>query len=92
MDLVHSNKYIAFSFHIFAVRRIIRLIPKRLTKWQDIIDVNVEEIKSEYIFVSKKSVVDFVLGKSLDDTGKHDVKASHERLEIKDIGKHYAQS
>lgn len=45
-----------------------RLVPKRLTKWQNIIDANVDEIKSEYIFISKKSVVDFVLGKSLDNS------------------------
>lgn len=68
------------------------MIPKRLTKWQDIIDTNVDEIKSEFIFVSKKSVVDFVLGKSLDDSGKYYVNASQERLEIKEIGKLYAQS
>lgn len=66
------------------------MVPKRLTKWQDIIDANVDEIKSEYIFVSKKSVVDFVLGKSLDDAGNRDVKASRERHEIKEIGKLHA--
>lgn len=66
------------------------MVPKRLTKWQDIIDANVDEIKSEYIFVSKKSVVDFVLGKSLDDAGNCDVKASRERHEIKEIGKLHA--
>lgn len=78
------------------------MVPKRLTKWQDIIDVNVDEIKSNYIFISKKSVVDFVLGKSLDNSfggngsnssdGKNDieVKISRERHEIKDIGKHHA--
>ena len=53
------------------------MVPKRLLKWQDIIDANVDEIKSEYIFISKKSVVDFVLGKSLDNScGNHSVFGS----------------
>lgn len=63
-------------------------------KWQNIIDVNVDQIKTEYIFISKKAVVDFVLGKSLDDScGRvNDAKLSRERQEIKDIGKLYAHS
>lgn len=36
-------------------------------KWDAIINETVEQIKAEYIFVSKKSVVDFVLGKSLEN-------------------------
>lgn len=75
--------------------RILRLVPKRLTKWQDIIDANVDQIKSEYIFVSKKSVVDFVLGKSLDNSCSNETTTtttsqSRERHEIKDIGKLHA--
>lgn len=74
------------------------MVPRRLIKWQDIIDTNVDEIKSEYIFISKKSVVDFVLGKSLDiscgsnsnSNSGSDAKISRERHEIKDIGKHHA--
>lgn len=72
-----------------------------MIKWQDIIDTNVDEIKSEYIFISKKSVVDFVLGKSLDNSygssggggvsdSASDVKISRERQEIKNIGKLHA--
>lgn len=66
------------------------MIPKRLTKWQDIIDANVDQIKSEYIYVSKKSVVDFVLGKSLDNSCASETNQSGERHEIKDIGKLHA--
>lgn len=68
------------------------MVPKRLTKWQSIIDANIDEIKSEYIYVSKKAVVDFVLGKSLDanTTDKHAVNVSRERNEIREIGKHHA--
>lgn len=78
--------------YFFAVR-IIRLVPKRLTKWQSIIDASIDEIKSEYIYVSKKAVVDFVLGKSLDTNTtdkQHDVEVSRERNEIREIGKHHA--
>ena len=70
------------------------MVPKRLIKWQSIIDANIDEIKSEYIYVSKKAVVDFVLGNSLDNTAdadKHDIMdVSRERIEIREIGKHHA--
>lgn len=66
------------------------MVPKRLTKWQSIIDANIDEIKSEYIYVSKKAVIDFVLGKSLDTTDAHDVEITRERNEIREIGKHHA--
>lgn len=84
--------FLLLSLH-FSVR-IIRLVPKRLTKWQSIIDANIEEIKTEYIYVSKKAVVDFVLGKSLDSSAadEQDVKVSRERNEIREIGKHHAHS
>ncbi|XP_031619236.1 LOW QUALITY PROTEIN: dynein heavy chain 7, axonemal [Contarinia nasturtii] len=76
------------------LNKILRLVPKRLIKWQDIIDANVDEIKSEYIFISKKAVIDFVLGKSLDNSCGNsnaiDAKTSRERNEIKEIGKHHA--
>lgn len=79
-------------FALLCSGRIIRLIPKRLMKWQNIIDANIDEIKSEYIYVSKKAVVDFVLGKSLDDTNKYVAEVSQERNEIREIGKHHAHS
>lgn len=73
------------------------MVPKRLTKWQNIIDANVDEIKSDFIFISKKAVIDFVLGKSLDNScdssgsgGGDHAKTSRERYEIKDIGKQHA--
>lgn len=65
-------------------------------KWQDIIDVNVDQIKTEYIYISKKAVVDFVLGKSLDNScsngSSSDMKLSQEQHEIKNIGKLHAHS
>lgn len=85
--------FLLLLYFFYIYDRIIRLVPKRLTKWQSIIDANIDEIKSEYIYVSKKAVVDFVLGKSLDNNtadDKHDVKVSRERSEIKEIGKHHA--
>lgn len=72
------------------MKRIRRLIPKRLTKWQDIIDANIDQIKTEYISISKKAVVDFVLGKSLDNSCANEAHPSRERNEIKDIGKLHA--
>lgn len=47
-------------------KRILQLLPHHLLKWETVINENTEQIKAEYIFVSKKSVVDFVLGQSLD--------------------------
>lgn len=84
--------FISCFWIFFIFSRIIRLVPKRLTKWQTIIDANIDEIKSEYIFVSKKSVVDFVLGKSLDESCNHGVNLSRERHEIREIGKLHAHS
>lgn len=73
------------------------MVPKRLTKWQNIIDANIDEIKSDFIFISKKAVIDFVLGESLDNScdssgigDGNDANTSRERREIKDIGKHHA--
>lgn len=92
MHIPNKNGTVFFCFipFFFYITRIIRLVPKRLTKWQNIIDTNIDAIKSEYIYVSKKAVVDFVLGKSLDDTGKDGVEVSRERNEIKEIGKRHA--
>lgn len=41
-------------------------MPQHLMKWEVVVNETTEQIKAEYIFISKKSVVDFVLGKSLD--------------------------
>lgn len=59
-------------------------------KWNDIIDETIEQIKTEYIFISKKSVVDFVLGKSLDQIDCASGSLSQERCEVKQIGRLYS--
>lgn len=43
-------------------------IPSRLSKYSPIIDANVDEVKNDYIFATKKSVVNFILGESLEKT------------------------
>lgn len=46
--------------------RIISFVPKKSSqKWSEIVESNLNQIKSEYIFTSKKSVVDFALGNYL---------------------------
>lgn len=42
------------------------MVPKQSLKWNEIIDTNIDQIKTEYIFTAKKAVVDYVLGKSID--------------------------
>lgn len=55
------------------------MIPKHLQKWQQILNENIEEIKSEYNFAVKKAIVDFVLGDSL----QYDNKKDNEKMKIK---------
>lgn len=46
--------------------RIVSFVSKKSPKWSEIVQSNLNQIKSEYIFTSKKAVVDFALGNSLD--------------------------
>lgn len=77
-------KFISIIRYVFD--RILRLVPKYLTKWHDIIDENVAQIKNEYIFTSKKAVIDFVLGKSLEKAYNIADNLTQERCEVKEIG------
>lgn len=46
--------------------RIVSFVPKKSQKWSEIVEINLNQIRSEYIFTSKKAVVDFALGNFLD--------------------------
>lgn len=65
-------------------------IPLKLRKYIDIVATNVNEIKSDYIFSSKKSVVNFVLGQSLERIYKISTNSSDERMELREIGKRFS--
>lgn len=45
--------------------RVIRLIPKKLTRWNDVLESITVEMKEDYITAVKKAVIDFVLGDAL---------------------------
>jgi dynein heavy chain len=66
------------------LNKVNKLIPKRLKKWNKMIDSITVEIKSEYNTAIKKSVIDFVLGESLIARGSsQDVPPN--RDELKDM-------
>ncbi|KAL7044814.1 hypothetical protein ACKWTF_002067 [Chironomus riparius] len=45
--------------------RVLKLIPKKLTKWNDVLESITAEMKEDYITAVKKAVIDFVLGDAL---------------------------
>lgn len=60
--------------------RIMKRIPPKLMQYTAIIDVNVEEIKNDYILATKKSVVNFILGKSPGESFKTDAPVDRSEL------------
>lgn len=66
----------------FSIRRVMHFIPAKLTKYTAIIDANVDEVKNDYIFSTKKSVVNFILGKSLEQTYTIDEHSTDNRIEL----------
>lgn len=64
-------------------------VPSELTKYTAIIDANVDEVRNDYIFGTKKSVVNFVLGKSLEQSYKMDENATDERNELHTMRKRF---
>ena len=42
--------------------RVMKLIPRKLTRWKDVLQETTVEMKEEYITAVKKAVIDFVLG------------------------------
>lgn len=47
------------------LNRVLKLIPKKLTKWNDVLESITAEMKEDYITAVKKAVIDFVLGDAL---------------------------
>lgn len=66
------------------LKRVVGLIPKKLMKWKIEFDLNVEEIKAEYLTAVKKAIVDFVLGDSLHKNVKKE-EVTDVRLEAKSM-------
>lgn len=73
-----------YTYKLLFICRILKLIPKKLTKWKTIIDGNIMEVKSEYLLGVKKAVIDFVLGGSLEKTYKIVENLTTAREELKD--------
>jgi dynein heavy chain len=66
------------------LNRVLRLIPKKLTKWNDVLESIIVEMKEDYITAVKKSVIDFVLGDEL--TKKiNKQEESNNRAELKEM-------
>lgn len=64
--------------------RVLRLIPKKLTKWNDLLESITLEMKEDYITAVKKAVIDFVLGDALSkNINKQEV--SQHRQELKEM-------
>lgn len=66
------------------LNKVLKLIPKRLTRWKDLLETITVEMKEEYITAVKKAVIDFVLGDALSkNINKHEV--SQYRQELKEM-------
>lgn len=64
--------------------RVLRLIPKKLTKWNELLESITVEMKEDYITAVKKAVIDFVLGDALSkNINKQEV--SQYRQELKEM-------
>lgn len=68
--------------------RVMKLIPRRLTKWKDVLQNITTEMKEEYITAVKKAVIDFVLGDALKKNLKND-EISPNSLEVKKLQRKY---
>jgi dynein heavy chain, axonemal len=66
------------------LNRVLRLIPKKLTKWNDVLDSIVVEMKEDYITAVKKAVIDFVLGDALSKKINKQEESNH-RAELKEM-------
>lgn len=64
-------------------------IPPKLTKYTVIIDANVDEVTNDYIFGTKKSVVNFILGESLEKSYNIDDNVTDERTELHAMRKRF---
>lgn len=47
------------------LNRVLKLIPRKLTRWSGVLETITEEMKEDYIMAVKKAVIDFVLGDAL---------------------------
>lgn len=66
------------------LNRVFKLIPKKLTKWNDVLESITAEMKEDYITAVKKAVIDFVLGDALTkNINKQEV--SQYRQELKEM-------
>lgn len=66
------------------LNRVLKLIPKKLTKWNDVLQTITAEMKEDYITAVKKAVIDFVLGDAL-TKNINKQEASSYRQELKEM-------
>lgn len=66
------------------LNRVLKLVPRKLTKWTDLLESITVEMKEDYITAVKKAVIDFVLGDALTkNINKQEV--SQNRQELKEM-------
>lgn len=91
MNRIFHCLSIYFSLSISLLTdRITKRIPLRLLRHRDIINANIEDVKNDYIFAMKKSVVDFVLGEAVENTNSLSLHATKERKELRSISKRFS--
>lgn len=66
------------------LNRVLKLIPKKLTKWSGLLETITAEMKEDYITAVKKAVIDFVLGDAL-SKNINKVEVSQHRQELKEM-------
>jgi dynein heavy chain, axonemal len=66
------------------LNRVLKLIPKKLTKWNDVLEKITAEMKEDYITAVKKAVIDFVLGDAL-TKNINKTEVSQYRQELKEM-------
>lgn len=66
------------------LNRVLKLIPKKLTKWNDVLEAITIEMKEDYITAVKKAVIDFVLGDALNKNINKQEESKY-RAELKEM-------
>ena len=66
------------------LNRVLKLIPKKLSRWSDVLNAITVEMKEDYITAVKKSVIDFVLGDALANKINNQEESKY-RAELKEM-------
>lgn len=64
--------------------RVFKLIPRKLTRWNEVLETLTVEIKEDYVTAVKKAVIDFVLGDAL-AKNINQMEVTEHRKELKEM-------